>query len=532
MMVRHCDRGSFWRRVFYVLLQSLLPLLNLFFLRMLIDAVSSAFVPQGTPSAFLPWLLAMVGVFLLNRIVAALDRVNNDVLTQRLTDYMSDIIQRQATRLDMAYYDTPSYHDTFHRAQQEAGSRPQAVLNNFMAVGGAALSVFVVILMLLSAAWWVVLVMVLAVLPSFAVRLHKARSIYNFRRQNTQLYRRTAYFGRLLTSREVAKEIRAFRLAPHFRRLFVESRAQLVQRLLHISRRLGMADILCGIIEAIAMLLIVWLLATKAFAGAITIGTFVMLFEAFRRGQGYLTTLVAGLAGLYDNRLFVANLFEFLNLQPSIHSPSAPIPMPEQIECIELRQVNFRYPNMDHDVLHEYNFTARVGEVTRLEGRNGYGKTTLLKLLLRLYDPQQGAVYLNGVDIRQYDVVELRKRMGVLFQDFVTYCCTAEDNIVFGNVDHFDTDITTASRLAGADGVIERLPHHQQTMLGRLFDGGTELSMGQWQRIALARALQSAAPVLLLDEPMAWLDNAAREHLMQSIDEIKHNKIIILVTHT
>ncbi len=532
MMVRRCDPGSFWRRVLYVLLQSLLPLLNLFFLRMLVDAVDAGFHAQGPAVGFLPWLLAMVTVFLLNRVVSALDRVNNDVLSQRLTDYMSDIMQRQASLLDLSYYDTPSYHDTFHRAQQEATARPQAILNNFMAVGGAVVSVAVVTAMLISAAWWIVLVMVLAVLPSFAVRLHKARSIYSFRRQNTQLYRRTAYYGRLLTSREAAKEMRAYRLAPYFRRLFVQSRAQLVGRLLRISRRLGLADILCGIVEAAAMLLIVWMLASRAFGGAITVGSFVMLFEAFRRGQGYLTSLVAGVAGLYDNRLFVSNLFEFLNLKPTIQSPAEPQPVPQRIESIELRQVDFRYPDMKQDVFCGFDFTARVGEITTLEGRNGYGKSTLVKLLLRLYDPQKGTVLLNGIDIRHFDLVELRKHIGVLFQDFTTYACTAKENIAFGNIDNDAIDINQAARLAGADGVIDRLPEGSDTLLGRIFDHGTELSMGQWQRIALARALQSDAPILLFDEPLAWLDTQARQHFLASLEQIKHDKIIILITHT
>lgn len=530
MMVRRCDRWSFWRRVLYVLLQSLLPLVNLYLLKLMIDAVGASVSGASEATAFLPYLLAMTAVFLLNRMIAALDRVNNDVLGQRLTDYMSDLMQRQAARLDLSYYDTPSYHDTFHRAQQEATSRPSLILANFMAVGGSLVSIAVVTVMLVSASWWVVVVMVVAVIPSFIVRLYKAQSIYKFRRNNTQLYRRTAYYSYLLTSREAAKEMRTYRLAPHFRRLFVELRARLVGRLLRISRSIGVADMLCAVVEAAAMLAIVWLLARQAFVGAITIGTFVMLFEAFRRGQGYLTSLVNGIAGLYDNRLFVGNLFEFLRLEPTIMPPDEPLPVPEHIETIELRDVTFRYPDMQRDVLSHFNLTARVGEVTRLEGENGYGKSTVVKLLLRLYDPQQGTVLLNGTDIRRYRPEELRRRMGVLFQDFMRFNCTAGENITFGNIDTPAT-IKTAARHAGADSVVERLPEGYDTQLGRMFDGGQELSMGQWQRLALARALQSDAPVLLLDEPVAWIDVNARQEFFHTLDTLKENKIIILITH-
>ena len=528
-MVCQCDRGSFWRRVLYVLLQSLLPLVNLYFLKLLVDAVTR----QGADyrQAML-YLLAMTTVFLLNRVVAALDRVNNDVLSQRLTDYMSDIMQHQAARLDLAYYDTPSYHDTLHRAQQEAGTRPIAILNNFMTVGGAVVSILGVTAILVTASWWVVPVMLLAVLPSFAVRLHKARCIYRFRRENTQHYRRTAYYAHLLTSREAAAEMRVYRLAPLFRQRFVAVRQLLVKRLLSISRRLGTADVFCAVIEAVAMFCVVGLLAARAIGGAVTVGSFVMFFEAFRRGQGYLTHLVAGIAGLYDNRLFVSNLFEFLRLTPTLQPKGDTVEVPENITSVEFRDVTFRYPGMQHDVLSHYNLAAKVGEIVRINGRNGYGKSTLVKLLLRLYDPQQGVVLVNGIDIRRFRPEEWRRRTGVLFQDFVRYYCTLRENVTFGDTDCPDRSVDKALALAGADTFADRLPDGLDSQLGRLFDGGAELSMGQWQRLALARALQADAPLLLLDEPMAWLDTDTRQHLLDTLEQMKGNKIIILITHT
>lgn len=529
MMVRNCDRGSFRRRILYVLLQSVLPLVNLYILKLLIDTVTTA-VQGGDARACLPYLLAMAVVFLLNRIVTALNGINNDVLGQRLIDYMSDIMQRQAARLDMAYYDTPAYHDTLHRAQQEAGARPVSILNNCMTLMGSVVSIIGVTALLVTASWWVVVVMVVAVLPSFGVRLYKARSIYRFRRNNTQRYRLTAYYSHLLTNRESAQEMRTYGLAAWFRKRFVETRRVLVGRLLAISRRLGMADILCAVIETVAMVAIVWLLIGQAVTAAITIGSFVMLFEAFRRGQGYLSALVMSVAALYDSRLFVSNLFEFLSLNPTVLAPEHPEPMPDRIETIEFRDVTFRYPDMQQDVLSHYNLTARVGELTAIQGRNGFGKTTLIKLLLRLYDPQQGTILINGTDLRRFDPQALRGRMGVLFQDFVRYCCTAEENIAFGSRGE-DSPVDEAATLAGADSVIGRLPKGYDTLLGRLFDGGSELSMGQWQRIALARALQGDNPILLLDEPTAWLDPQARKHLADSLEKLKQDKIIIIITH-
>ena len=541
MLVRRCNRRSFRLRVLYVVLQSVLPLVNLYILKLLVDAVTAAATHSVSPVAIQPLMLlaAMVTVFLLNRIVSALNAVNNDVLGQRLVDYMADIMQRQAARLDMAYYDNPAYYDSLHRAQQEASSRPLVILGNFMSLFGSLLSIAGIVVMLASASWWVIVVMVLAVIPGFAVRLYKARRIYLFRRDNTQLYRRTGYYSSLLSSRAYAAEMRAYNLTDYFRRRFVDSRSRLVGQLLRISRRFGTLDVLSSIIEAVAMFAIVWLLIQQAFAAAISVGTFVMLFEAFRRGQGYLSSLVSSIAALYDNRLFVGNLFDFLDFEPQIVSPANPVPMPEKIEVVEFRDITFRYQDMEHDVLHHYNLTAKVGVVTRIEGENGYGKSTLVKLLLRLYDPQEGTVLINGIDIRSFSLDELRRKVGVMFQDFGRYSLTTEENIAFST----PADITqaikqsnnqairNAAHLAGADTFIDRLPAAYDNMLGRTFDGGAELSMGQWQRLAFARLLYTDAPVMVLDEPVAWIDIAARERFNAVIEQIKHDKIILIISH-
>lgn len=530
-LVRRCDPWSFRRKLLYVILQSILPLVNLYILKLLVDSVTNAVweetMQETSYHSSLLILLMMVAIFLLNRIVSALNAVNNDVLGQRLVDYMADVMQRQAARLDMAYYDNPEYYDSLHRAQQEASSRPLVILGNFMSLLGSILSISGIVVMLVTASWWVIAVMVMAVVPGFIVRLYKARRIYRFRRDNTQLYRRTGYYSSLLSSRASAMEMRAYNLTDFFRKRFVKSRKQLVGQLLRISRRLGTLDVLCGVIEAAAMFAVVWLLIGQAFAAAISVGTFVMLFEAFRRGQGYLGSLVSSIASLYDNRLFVGNLFDFLDFEPQIVSPQEPLPMPERIVSVEFRDITFRYPDMEHNVLSHYNLIAKVGEVTRIDGENGYGKSTLVKLLLRLYDPQGGVVLINGIDIRRFSLEELRKNVGVMFQDFGRYSLTASENIGFDGT----ADVTDAAFLADADCIIRRLPHGYCNMLGRTFDGGAELSMGQWQRVAMARLLYTDAPVMVFDEPVAWIDIAARKHFNETIEKIRANKIILIITH-
>lgn len=523
-LVRSCSPGCFWRKIIYVALLSLLPLVNLKVIQMLVDAITQSQVPYQ-------YLALFCGIFLLNRFIGVLDGVNNDILSQRLIDYISDRIQHQSSTLDMAFFDKPEYHDTLHRAQQEANFRPIQILNNFMSLFGAVISISGVTILLATASGWVLLVMLLAEIPSFLVRLYKARSIYRYRRETTQDTHRTHYYAAVLSGRDFAKELRTYSLASLFRNSFVTLRRRLVSQLLRISRRLGALDAVCAIFETAALLLVALLLIRKTVAGLITIGSFVMLFEAFRKGEGYLRSLVSAVAGLYDNRLFIGNLFEFLDLKPSITSPQQAEPFPNQIHTVEFRDITFRYPDMNRDVLQHYSLLARKGDITLIQGENGFGKTTLLKLLLRLYDPQQGAILINGVDIRQFEVAELRRGVGALFQDYVRFYCTAAENIAFGQGKESSDNIRQAAQRAGADTFIERLPIDYDTPLGRIFDHGAELSMGQWQRIALARLYCSDAPVMILDEPTAWMDLPSRDNFYKTLEEMKMNKVIILIKH-
>ena len=534
-MIRLCDSRAFYLRIVYVVVMNVLPLINLYILKFLVDSVNT-----GQPTVFLGVEMTtylslglFCAIFLLNRIVTVLNGVNNDIMSQRLVDYISERMQGQSAQLDMSYFDNPEYHDTYHRAQQEASYRPIQILNGFMGLLGSLISIVGIVAMLCTVSGWIIVVMVVAVLPSFVVRVIKARQIYAFRRKNTQNYRRTSYYTTLLGGRDYAKEMRTFGLASYFRERFVKIRKVLVKDLIRISRRLGWYDAVCAFVETAAMFMVTVFLIASATSGTITTGMFVVLFEAFRRGQTSLSGLVNSITGLYDNRLFIGNLFEFLDLKPSIVNAPDALPFPKQVRQVEFRDITFRYPKMERDVLSHFNLTARAGEVTQIEGENGFGKTTLLKLLLRLYDTDQGAVLIDGVDVRKYDLKGLRRGIGAIFQDYVRFYCTAEENIAFGDISHYDSNrVKTVASLAGVDKYIERLPKGYKTPLGRMFDGGEELSMGQWQRIALARQLYSDAPVLIFDEPTAWMDVPSRDRFYETLEQLKNEKkVIILIKH-
>ena len=372
-----------------------------------------------------------------------------------------------------------------------------------------------------------------AVVPTFCVRLYKSRRIYRFRRETTPTMRRSNYYGRLLSDRLYAKEVRSFGLAAFLRSRYVDIRRRLVGQLLSISRCLAFFDALTALLEALALAAVLLCLVRPVVSGAVSIGTFVMLFEAFRRGQGYLNSLVGGVSGLYEHKLFINNLFEFLSLEPSIVSPAQPLPFPDKVLTVQFDDISFAYPGMKRPVLSHFSMTASSGKVTHLRGENGFGKTTLLKLLLRLYDPQQGTVRINGIDIRRFDVTELRRHVSAIFQDYVQFQFTARENIAFGDIDHPDDRrrMDDALRMSGADGVVDVLSRGLDTPLGRQFDDGEELSMGQWQRVTLARQLYAQAPILLFDEPTAWMDAAARTRFFQTLESLAPDHLVILVSH-
>ena len=358
-MIRLCDQKAFWLRIFYVVVQSVLPLLSLYILKFMVDSVTDAKVQTVLGYQLDAYVLLGIFcfLFLLNRVVNLLSSVNTDIMSQRLIDYLSDRMQKQSARLDMSYFDNPEYHDTYHRAQQEASFRPLQVLNGFMSLFGALITISGIVIMLVSASPWIIVVMVVAVVPSFIVRIVKSRQIYAFRRENTQNYRRTMYYTTLLGGRDYAKEMRTFGLAPFFRDRFVKIRQELVHVLVRISRRIAVYDSICAIVETAALFFVTLFLIISATSGAITVGAFVMLFEAFRRGQAALTSLVSAISGLYDNRLFVGNLFEFLDLEPTIVSPKDAKPFPEKVETVEFRDITFRYPKMERDVLSHFILT-------------------------------------------------------------------------------------------------------------------------------------------------------------------------------
>lgn len=536
-LVYKSGRSNFVIRIGLIILQSILPIASLYLIKLLIDGISVSYAQRDFifDSRVLLYAALFSAVFLLLRANNIFTQLNDDISIQKLIDYITKLIHSKSTELDLACYDNPDYYDNFHRAKEESNYRPVQILNNLTGVIINLLSLFGVILILFSFSWVAVIIIFIAGMPSFYIKIQKSGILYRWRTKNTSIFRMADYLSNLMTNRIFAKEIRVFNLGKYFQKQFNYIRKKIVKQILKISVKRAKLDFYTIIIETTALLIIIILLINKTYSGVITIGSFVMFFEAFRRGQGYLQGIVSGFSGIHENKLFLNNLFDFLKLKPSVTSPQNPEQIPAKIKKgIKFENVSFRYPDSDRLIIENISFEVKPGEILLVRGRNGTGKTTLIKLLCRLYDCTQGAIYFEGIDIKRFSLSEFREKIGVIFQDFAMYDFSVRENIALGNITEKDnTDkIEQVSRLSCSEPVVDNLPHKYETILGKYFKDGEELSMGQWQRIAIARALFNNSQILVLDEPANWLDDEAKNIFYRNLLQIKEDRIILLISHS
>jgi ATP-binding cassette subfamily B protein len=342
------------------------------------------------------------------------------------------------------------------------------------------------------------------------------------------------YLRWLGASNESAKEVKIFGLGEYlvqrsrtlFERFYAENKHLAIHRAVH--------GTLLNVVPTGAYYAAYALIIVKALAGALTVGDLTLMAGAFSRSRSIMETLVSGLAGVSEQALFIKDLFDFFQTNPTIASKPDALPPPRPITSgFEFRNVSFAYPGSEHRVLSNINFRFYPQERIALVGENGAGKTTLVKLLARLYDPSEGSILLDGVDLRDYDVDGLRHEIGVIFQDYMRYDVLAAENIGFGRIDELQNQerVTRSAEKSLAAGVVAKLPKSYQQMLGRRFEGGVDLSTGQWQKVALARAYMRDAQILILDEPTASLDARAEFEVYQRFVDLTAGKMAVLISH-
>jgi ATP-binding cassette subfamily B protein len=529
--------GRWWTALQLVLLvlQSAIPLVALYLMKMIIDTVAAGMSGGEANVGRLTLLVALAGgVAVLGVVLRSLATLVTEVQSLRLSDHVQEILHAKSVEVDLQFYESPGYHDAMHRAQLEAPVRPARILAAFAQVGQAGLSLIAVMGLLISFHWLLVLALLAAALPGLFVKTRYSTRLYRWSRGRTSLERVTRYLNHLLTSIETAKEVRLFGLGDLFRGRHRQLRQQLMRERLHLATRRTFFELLAQIVAVAAVFGSMFVIAQRALAGAITVGDVVMYFGAFQRAQDFFRDILAGVASLYENNLFLSDFKKFLELEPKVVESTNAQPFPDPVrQGIEFDRVSFRYPGTTADVLKEVSLAIRPGEHVALVGENGSGKTTLIKLLCRLYDPTAGTVRIDGIDLRDFKLTDLRAHLAVVFQDYVRYYLTPRENIWVGNVSlPPDSDaIAEAARKTGADAVIRALPNGYDTILGRQFENGVELSFGQWQKLALARSFLRETPLIVLDEPTAALDPRAEAEVFDHFHELAAGRTAIFISH-
>ncbi|GAB4536603.1 MAG: ABC transporter ATP-binding protein [Thermodesulfovibrionia bacterium] len=523
--------------IILVIIQGVLPLITLYLMKLVIDAIASGITNPDKLEAFkdVAILVAITGVVgLLISISNSLAGFVREQQTELVTEYMNNLIHAKSIAVDLEYYENPRYYDTLHRAQHEGPYRPTQIINGLVQTAQNGISLIAMAGLLFTFHWVVPFFLILTALPGISVRLRYSRRMYEYHRKQTPSERVALYLQYLLTGQTHAKEVRTFGLGGFIINRFNDIRRLMRRERMDIVLRRSIYEMLAHTISTITVLGFYLFIAYRAVHGIITVGSLVMYYQAFQRGQGAFTGLLNNLSSLYENSLFLNNLYEFLDLKPRLHQPIHPRHIPRPIrQGIVFDRVSFQYPSSDRKVLEDITISISPGETIALVGDNGAGKTTLIKLLLRLYDPTDGAILIDGTDIRDFRTTDLMREFSVIFQDYTRYHLTARENIWFGNIELplYDERIILSARQAGIHNVIERLKNRYDTLLGKWLEDGEELSIGEWQKIALARAFLRDAQVVILDEPTSSMDAKSEYEVFKGLKELFAGRMVVLISH-
>jgi ATP-binding cassette subfamily B protein len=510
-----------------------IPLAMLSISKRILDAIQARFSGLPLPVEFW-WLvaaefaLAACGA-LLGRTIGYFDAL----LADRFTLHVSVKTMEHASRLDLASYEDPAFYDKLERARVQATDRIAMI----QAIGAiiqqtAAAATLSISVMYFSP--WLLAILILAVVPAFLGESHFAFQGYSLNIRQTPARRQLDYLRVLGASKDSAKELKLYGLSGFLTGQYAAISRDLYRQNVSLARRRLWAGALLSLISTAAYYGAYAYVIFKTVNGELSWGTMTFLTGAIAGASSNIQTIFATFSGIADQSLFLTDMVEFFKVGPTIRSNPDAIPVPRPIrDGFFFEDVSFAYPGSRRLVLDRLNLHIHAGERIALIGENGQGKTTVVKLLTRLYDPTAGRILLDGVDLRDYDLEDLHSEIGVIFQDFVRYEMTAGQNIAVGRIDRQAAagEIRNAARKSLADDVIQRLPREYEQLLGRRFEGGVDLSGGEWQKVALARAYLRDAQILILDEPTAALDARSEYEVFQRFAELTSGKTALLISH-
>ena len=513
---------------------ALIPLAMLAVTKLIIDSIIDVTSRQQPLPWFFWWLVA--GEFVLAAIATVLVRTMDfcdTILTDRYTRYVSTRIMEHASRLDLTRYEDPLFCDKMERARVQGTDRLVMIQATGRLVQEGITTVSLAASILFYSPW-LLGILILCVVPAFLGETHFAFVGYSLNFLQTPAKREMEYLRIVSGSKESAKELKLFRLGPFLVSRYKQISDELHRQNVSLAKRKLFFGALLSLLGTIGYYGTYAFVIYKTIIGALTLGMLTMLAGAIAGASSNIQQFFSTFSQIADQALFLNDLLEFFSVRPSIVSKANALVAPRPIRTgFEFRNVSFSYPGNSRKVLDGISFRLEPAQRTALVGQNGQGKTTIVKLLTRLYDPTGGQILLDGVDLREYDLEDLWKEIGVIFQDFVKYEATARRNIAVGRIEEAENShlIRYAARKSLAEQVIQRLPNRYDQILGTRFEGGLDLSGGEWQKIALARAYLCDAQVLILDEPTAALDAQSEHQVFERFAELTSGKTSLLISH-
>jgi ATP-binding cassette subfamily B protein len=513
---------------------SLMPVGLLWITRLIIDGINNAARTHHPVSRGFWWLVvAEFSLAVLNSILLRSIDFSDSLLGDKYTRYVSIRVMNHAASLDLIAYEDPVFYDRLERARVQATDRLVMIQQIGRLVQQAITTITLSVSIMLFSPW-LMLLLIVGVLPAFLGESHFAFLGYAKNFRQTPARRRMDYLRILGGSKEAAKELKLFGLRHFLSERFTRLSDLIYDENVSLSRRKLIAGALLSTIGTMgyysAYVFVIW----RTLNGSLTIGMLTFLAGAIQQASSNIEQMFSTFAGIGDQALFLTDLLAFFEMKPTIRNKPNALPAPRPIKSgFEFRDVTFSYPGNERRVLDRINFVLHPRERLALIGENGQGKTTIVKLITRLYDPTEGQILLDGIDLREYDLDDLHREIGVIFQDFMRYEMTALENIAVGRIEDINNLdlVRSAAHKSMADDVIARLTDGYDQMLGRRFEQGVDLSGGEWQKVALARAYLRDAQLLILDEPTAALDARSEFEVFHRFTELTAGKMALFISH-
>ena len=521
--------------------RSVVPVTTFWVGKLILDSVIAAKAGRGALDQVWKYLALEVGIVLVGEILARASSLIESLLGDLFSNAMSVRLMEHAATLDLAQFEDPEFYDHLERARRQTVGRI-ALLTLLLSMSQDALTLLTLAGALIAYNPWLLLLLAIAVIPSFLGETHFASLGYSLLFRWTPERRQLDYLRFVGASDKTAKEVQMFGLAPWLTERYRALSQKFYEENRSLSIRRGAVSAVLSILGTIGYYAAYVIVLLNAVRGEITIGTLTFLAASFARGRDVIQSILMSASNVYEQALYLRDLFVFLDMRPTIESsPSARLVPPKMQSGFVFENVGFRYPGGERWAIRNVDLALKPGERVALVGENGAGKTTITKLMARLYDPTEGRITLDGVDLKEYDLVSLRHAIGVIFQDFVRYDMRFDENIGVGEIDSVRAEldrnngtpasITNAAENSLAASLLPRFTKGYQQMLGRRFEEGVDLSGGEWQKIALARAYIRDAQVLILDEPTAALDARAEYEVFMRFSELVAGRMAVLISH-